>query len=357
MGLSLPPTKIQFTSHMSQEWNNPTGSTPEQQPQQSQQTPVPPASTYKPQTGSAAPAGRPKRNNTWIYAGIIALLLGTNVYLFMNKNKVTGERQAAMVERDSAVNTRDAVKTEYDAAIARLDQLNTTNDQLNNEIKDKDGDLQKLRSQLQGIMSKQHRSESENAKAKALIAKLNSKVSSYESRIASLEGENRQLTSQNSTLTDEKNQVVTENTGLQQKVKLGAVLHASNIRMEAIDMRRHGTKERETSKARKTDLLRVIFDIDENRIAESGSKEVLLRITAPDGRLLSNAAYGSGVTTTEDGQQLSYTLARQINLTTNTPVRDVSVDWNQDNDYQRGTYAIDIYNSGFRIGGGSVTLK
>jgi predicted nuclease with TOPRIM domain len=343
---------------MSQEWNNPTGSNPQQQPQsQPPSTPVQPASTYQPQAGNTPPGGTPRRNNTWIYVGIIALLIGTNVYLFMNKNKIAEQRQTAIVERDSAVTSRDALSTEYQAAIARLDQLNTTNAQLNNEIKDKDGSLQKLRDQLQGIMSKQRRTESDNAKARSLIAQLNSKVASYETRIASLEGENRALTTQNTTLAEEKNQVLTENTGLQQKVKLGAVLHASNIRMEAIDLRRNGTKESGTSKARKTDMLRVIFDIDENRIAESGSKELLLRITAPDGRLLSNAAYGSGVTTTEDGQQLSYTLAKQISLTTNTPVKNVSVDWNQDSDYQRGTYAIDIYNSGFRIGGGSVTLK
>jgi len=341
---------------MSQEWNNPTGSNPQQQPQP-QSTPAQPASTYQPQSAGTPPAGKPKRNNTWIYAGIIALLIGTNVYLFMNKNKISEQRQTAIVERDSAVTSRDALSTEYQAAIARLDQLNTTNAQLNNEIKDKDGSLQKLRDQLQVIMSKQRRTAQDNAKAKALIAQLNSKVESYESRIAALEGENRELTTQNTTLAEEKNQIVTENTGLQQKVKLGAVLHASNIRMEAINLRRNGTKETGTSKAKKTDMLRVIFDIDENRIAESGSKELLLRITAPDGRLLSNAAYGSGVTTTEDGQQLSYTLAKPISLTTNTPVKNVSVDWNQDSDYQRGTYAIDIYNGGFRIGGGSVTLK
>ena len=275
----------------------------------------------------------------------------------MNKNKIAEQHQTAVTERDSAVTSRDALSTEYQAAIARLDQLNTTNAQLNNEIKDKDGSLQKLREQLQGIMSKQRRTDADNAKARQLIAQLNSKVAGYETRIAELEGQNRELTAQNTTLTDEKNQVVSENTGLQQKVKLGAVLHASNIRMDAINLRRNGSKESGTSKARKTDMLRVIFDIDENRIAETGPKEVLLRITGPDGRLLSNAAYGSGVTTTEDGQQLSYTLAKQVTLTTNTPVRNVTVDWNQDADYQRGTYAIDIYNSGFRIGGGSVTLK
>jgi predicted nuclease with TOPRIM domain len=339
---------------MSQEWKNPTASTPEQSQSASS---VQPASTYQPHSAGTPPAGGPKRNNTWIYVGIIALLLGTNVYLFMNKNKIAGERQTALVERDSAITAHDALSTEYQAAITRLDQLNTTNAELNNEIKDKDGDLQKLRDQLKGIMSKQRRTEADNAKARELIAQLNSKVTSYESRIAALEGENRELTNQNTVLAEEKSQVINENTGLQEKVRLGAVLHASNIRMEAINLRRNGTKEQGTSKAKKTDLLRIVFDIDENRIAESGSKEILLRITAPDGRLLSNAAYGSGVTTTEDGQQLSYTLAKQVNLVTNTPAKDVSVDWNQDNDYQRGTYAIEIYNSGFRIGGGSVTLK
>ena len=338
---------------MSQEWNNTSGNNPEQQPSQPQQ----PASTYRPQTSDPLPSGRPRRNNTWIYGGIIALLLGTNIYLFVNKNKIAEQRQTALTQRDSAVTTRDALNGEYQAAIARLDQLNTTNAQLNNEIKDKDGELQKLRSQLQGIMSKEHKTESDYAKARALIASLNSKVTSYETRIAKLEGENKTLTAQNTTLTEENTKVTSENTGLQQKVKLGAVLHASNIRMEAINLRRHGTKEKETSKARKTDILRITFDIDENRIAENGTKELYLRITGPDGRLLSNAAYGSGVTAAQDGQQLAYTLAKQINLTQNVPVKDVNIDWNQDSDYQRGTYAIEIYNEGLRIGGGSVALK
>ena len=338
---------------MAQDWNNSADSTPQQEPTPSQT----PASTYQPQTASSGGSGRSKRNNTWIYAAIIALLLATNIVLFLNNNKKAEQRNAAMVERDSANATRDALNTEYQAAIARLDQLNTTNAPLNNEIKDKDGSLQQLRSQLQAIMKKDKRTQAEVSKAKQLIAELNAKIDGYEARIAELEGQNKVLTEQNTSLTQEKEQVQQENTGLQEKVRLGAVLHASNIRMEAINLKRNGEKEIGTSKAKKTDMLRVTFDIDDNRIAESGTKELLLRITAPDGRLLSNAAYGSGVTTADDGQQLSYTIAKQINLTTNTPVRNVSVDWNQESAYQRGSYAIEIYNAGFRIGGGSVELK
>jgi predicted nuclease with TOPRIM domain len=336
---------------MSQEWNNTAGDNPQQQPSSQ------PATTYRPQTTSTTPAGRPQRNNTWIFMGIIAVLLGACIYLFVSRKNV---QQQASNLRDTVqvtVAAKENLNTEYQAAIARLDQLNTTNSELNNEIKDKDGELQKMRAELQGIMSKQRRTESDNAKARALIAKLNSKVASYEERITKLEGENKQLTAANTTLTVEKQKVAEENTGLQRQVKLGAVLHASNIRMEAINLKRHGSKEVETSKAKRADMLRVIFDIDENRIAESGTKEVLLRITGPDGRLLSNAAYGSGVTTADDGQQLSYTLSKQVSLVQNTPVKNVVVDWKQDSDYQRGTYNIDLYNAGFRIGGGSVTLR
>jgi hypothetical protein len=47
--------------------------------------------------------------------------------------------------------------------------------------------------------------------------------------------------------------VVEKATVLEEKVKLGSVLHASNIRMVPIDLRRRGTKERETERARRVD--------------------------------------------------------------------------------------------------------
>lgn len=334
---------------MSQDFNNPTGNNPEK-PQQ-------PATTYRPQTTSGTAGGGPQRNNTWIYLGVIAVLLGACIYLFVTRNTAMQQAQNLTDTVRVTVAAKESLNTEYEAAIARLDQLNTTNSQLSNEIKDKDGELQKMRTELQGIMSKQSRSESDNAKAKALIARLNGKVAGYEERISALEGENRQLTATNVILAEEKEKVTQENSGLQRQVKLGAVLHASNITMEAINLKRGGKKEIETSKASRADMLRIRFDIDENRLAENGSKDIYLRVTSPDGRLISNAAYGSGVTTMDDGQQLSYTVAKSVSLTQNTPVKGVQIDWKQESDYQRGTYAIDLYNAGFRIGGGSVTLK
>lgn len=297
---------------------------------------------------------QPKRNNTWIFVAVIVLLVGTNIYLFTNRNKVVTEKQEVTVQRDSAVQSRDAIKTEYDAALARLDDLTSKNAQMDKEISDKNGEVARLKSEISKILSNSNATKADLAKAQALIGQLKDKTKNYEERIAQLEGENKDLSNANASLKQERDSTASQNMTLK---KIGAVLHASNIRMESIDLRRNKTKEKETTKARKVDLLRIKFDIDENRIAESGTKDLYLRIIGPDGNLLSNAAYGSGITTASDGTSLHYTLQKQISLTKDQSVKDIIIDWNQDSDYKKGSYTIEIYNEGYKIGSGSIALR
>lgn len=299
----------------------------------------------------------PKRNNTIIYIAIIAVLLIGNIYLFMSKNKVSEQRDSAISQLDTVTIDRDNLKNEYDAALVRLDMLVGKNAQLDSIVANQNSEISRLRSQIQGILSNSRSTAADYARAKTLIAELNRKVRTYEERIAELEADNTRLNKYNELLLDERDSTVTTNIALSQKVRLGSVLHASNIRMVPIDLRRGGRKEKETSKAKRVDVFRVTFDIDENRIAEDGVKEVFIRIVGPNGRLLSNAAYGSGATDTYDGQTLEYTLAKQVSLKQGEPLRDITVDWHQDSDYERGTYQIEIYNAGYKIGNGSIDLK
>lgn len=299
----------------------------------------------------------PKRNNTWIYIAIIAVLLVTNIYLFMNRNTVIEQKDQAEMQFATSDSSRRAVESEYNAALVRLDELVSKNTQMDSLLTDKNGEIEKLKKEINGIMRDKNATAADLGRAKRLIASLNTKVKTYEERIAELETENSDLSEKNTTLSKERDSTVTQNIGLQQKVRLGGVLHASNIRMMPIDLRRGGKKERETGKASKVDILRILFDIDENRITESGKKEIFLRITGPDGNVLSNAAYGSGVTTTYDGQSLNYTLLKQIDLEQGQPVKNLSIDWNQDSDYKRGNYSIEIYHEGYKIGSGTVVLK
>ena len=320
---------------MSQEFNQP-GYTPNPQPD--------------PDSGRTAG----KRNNTWIYITIIVLLLVTNVYLFFNRSRMAAQKEQAETEYTLADSARAAVENDYKAALARLDDLVSKNTALNNEINDKDGEIARMKKELQSIMRKRNATAEDLRRARVLIDELNTKARGYEERIAELEGENKTLTETNTTLTQQRDSTITENVNIK---KLGSVLHASNIRMLPIDVRRGGKKEKETGKAKRVDVFRIYFDIDENRIAEDGEKELYLRITGPDGNLLSNAANGSGITTTATGGSLNYSLQKDIPLTKGAPVKDVMIDWRQEEGYARGSYNIEIYNEGYRIGAGSVTLR
>lgn len=301
----------------------------------------------------AAPKPPPRKNYTWIYVAIIALLLGTNIYLFINRNNAITQKQIVEVSRDSIATSRDMLQDEFDAAIARLDDLVSRNAALTKQMTDQNSEIAKLKHQIDEILQNKNASDAQLAEARRLIQKLNSSVRSYEDQIAALKTENKTLSQRNEELIQTTDSVVTEREQLR---KLGSVLHASNIRMIPIDLRRGGSKEKETSKAKRVDLMRIYFDIDENRIAESGEKQIFLRITGPDGLLLSNAAYGSGITTTEQGEKIGYTLAKSVYMERGQNQKDVSVDWKQDSQFAKGTYLIELYNDGFRIGGGSVTL-
>ncbi len=300
---------------------------------------------------------QPNKKNTWIFIGAIALLLLGNIYLFVSRNKVMEQRDEAMSQVDTTTSSLHNVQNEYDAALARLDQLTSENAQLDSMVNGKDSEIGKIKSQIQKLLSSGKKNSADLKKARTMIEQLNSTVKSYEEQIAQLKDENSKLTDYNKVVTKERDSTVEKNITLQQKVKLGAVLHCSNIRMEPIDLRRGGKKEKQTSRASRVDIFRLTFDIDDNRIAEDGLKNIYVRIVAPNGNLMSNTAFGSGATTTAKGDALNYTILKQISLKQGESVKNITVDWHQDNSYQKGSYTIEFYNEGFKIGSGNINLR
>lgn len=296
----------------------------------------------------------PKKDNSKIYLAIIALLLISNIYFIVNNNKVADQRDTAIAEFNAADSSRMTVEADYNAALVRLDELVSNNAEMQAEMNNKDSELAKLRRQIDNIVKNKNATAADLGKAKRLIAVLNGKVQTYEERIASLESDNQRLGVEKEMLSEERDSLDAQR---EQLAKLGSILQVSNIRMTPIDIKRGGKKVSETSKAKRVDVMRITFDIIENRIKETSVTEFFLRITGPEGTVLSNAAYGSGVTKLDDGSSVNYTLSKLIEVQKNAAVSDVVVDWNQDSDYKSGDYRIEIYQGGFRVGAGNVTLR
>ncbi len=300
---------------------------------------------------------QPKKSNSIIYWVFILILLAGCIYLFMSKNKMAEDNDLAMKQKqqqiDSVKTDRASLQSDFDAASAKIDQLTTQNAKMDSALQGDKEAMSKLRNQISAVLHNDKATKEELKQAREMINTLNDKSKQYEARIAELEKENTVLTGQNKTLAKERDSTATQNAAIK---KVGSVLTCSNIRMEPIHLRKNG-KEKETTKAKKVDVLRIMFDIDENRIAESGTKQIYLRIIAEDGNTMTSPANGSGMLNTMKGDQMSFSLVKSVPLTQGQPLKNVMADWKQDGDYAKGAYTIEIYSEGYKVGSGSVTLR
>ncbi|MEO7529808.1 MAG: hypothetical protein ABIS69_00310, partial [Sediminibacterium sp.] len=239
------------------------------------------------------------------------------------------------------------------------------NIQLHGDLADRQTDIQKLKSNIGNILKKKNASDAELAKAKDMIAELNGKVDGLFAEVDKLKGENQQLTSTNQQLNTDKSQLTVEKQGLEQnlattktekkqleeKVDVASTLHASSIGIAAIKVSSSG-KEKETTTAKRANLMRIMFKLDENRVTPSGTKDIYVVVTGPDGKPITE---GTNFDTREEGNK-TFTSKVSVNYEQGKVV-PVSFDWRQNDKYKEGDYRVEIYNNGFKIGEGVKTLK
>lgn len=298
---------------------------------------------------------KPRSRNGLIYGILIAALAGTWIYMLYDKNK-TGEtivQQGTQI--DSISSSRDALQQEYNAANARLDDLISQNSRMDSLVKTKDKELADVKARIQSILTNKNATQAELAEARRLIEQLKTNIAGYQETIERLEGEKLVLAGERDVARKERDSVGVVKDSLNKEVGLGSVLHASNIKLQPIQVKRNG-KEVETSKAKRADMMRVVFDLDENRIAPTGDKEIYVAITAPDGSPLAVEALGSGRFSLEDGTEKLYTAKKTVSYVKGEK-QTVSMDWKQNSDFKPGDYSVEIYHNGFRIGQGKVNLK
>ncbi|SEW54643.1 hypothetical protein [Chitinophaga arvensicola] len=307
-----------------------------------------------PAPGSPGPE-KPRSRNGLIYGILIAALAGTWIYMLYDKNKSTEITQQQKVQIDSISTSRDALQQEYNAANARLDDLVSQNTRMDSLVKTKDKEIQDMKARISSILTNKNATQAQLAEARRLIEQLKSNIEGYNETIERLEGEKIVLAGERDYARKERDSVSTVKDSLNKKVDLGSVLHASNIKLQPIRVKNNG-KEVETSKAKRADMMRVTFDLDDNRIAPTGDKEIFVAISAPDGAPLAVEALGSGRFTLEDGTEKLYTAKKTVAYTTGQK-QTVSMDWKQNSDFKPGDYAVEIYHNGFKIGQGKVTLR
>ena len=303
-----------------------------------------------------------KQNNrkNIIIAVLVACLLGTWGYFLFDKNKTSAKIQTVQNQNVGYMSQRDSLKMLYDDAEIRLDSITTFNNTIEGQLTDSQKDITKLKTEIKSIIYKKNASDKELNRAKSLIASLNDKITGMEAEVARLNGENQQLTYSNTQLSNDKaglqqNLQVSksENEALTKTVDVASTFSASNIQVVSLNEKRSG-KEKATTTAKKVDKLVVSFDI-QNRIAQSGPADLYIMVTAPDGKIIANSTLGSGTLTTRVDGDKNFTTKLPIQYEQGAP-KNIQFPINQTG-FETGSYKIEIYHNGFKIGEGTRTLK
>ncbi|MBR2367658.1 MAG: hypothetical protein IKA81_03475 [Alistipes sp.] len=126
---------------------------------------------------------------------------------------------------------------------------------------------------------------------------------------------------------------------LDTKVRIGAVIRSSGIRMVALNDRSKVVK-----RIKQATRLRVDFELTANELAEPGEKSIYICITSPDGYVLSPAEM---IFFTFEGEDMMASAMRKVDYENQSVPVSIFYDGSA---FERGTYKVDIYIDGRHSG-------
>ena len=290
-------------------------------------------------------------NSSKVIIGVLILSL-VGSWIYFNSSKVdmitTYDNKIAVIDSAKA-----KIQAEFIEVSAKADSLTNQNTSLQGELLDKSNQIQKLKTNISTILRKQNATDKELAEAKTLITELNGKVSNLFADLSKAQAENKELNNKNEQLTN-TNTALNNNLTATQKEKdrlqdIGSTLHASNFSIQSLRVREDGS-ERKTNNTRRANTIRLSFQIDRNKITPSGSQDLYVSITGPDGKAFNETGK---INTREEGTKaFSNKLSVQYEQNKELPV---SFDIKNVN-FIEGEYIIEIFHNGFKIGEGKTKL-
>lgn len=245
---------------------------------------------------------------------------------------------------------RDSIQNDLGRLMTDYDNLQVTNDSIS-------ANLDVERGRADSLMTRLKKERSWNlAKIKQYereVGTLRTVMKGYIRQIDSLNTLNKKLISENVSYRKEitsvklRAEMAEEKAAeLDNKVKVGSVLRARDIRLAALNDR-----SKPVSRIRNASRLRVDFVLAANELAVPGEKAIYLRIVSPDGYVLTTEAMP---TFEFEGERLSYSAMREVDYQNQD--LEVGIYFNSTG-FAAGTYQMELYAEGRLIGHAQAVMK
>ena len=296
-----------------------------------------------------------------IYLAIIALLLlinGVAGYLLYNENKQKEEKIGLVQQKDTELK---GLTQQLDSASQVLEGLKGKNTELDSIVSAKQAEIEQTKNELQAARKRGNMSAAEVKKYKDLADKYEADNADLQKKIQELTAKNQELTAENlqvsQSLQAEKNTTaaLTEDKNkLSKKVELGSLLHLQNMSVTGEKKKKNGKEVSEKS-AKKTDYIKISFETGDNKVLEKGNVSLYIRVINPKGETIALADQGSGTIKLADGGG-DVQFSRKIDMDWDQTSQKKDIEWSENIKYP-GTYKVEVYQSGYLVGTGSVILK
>lgn len=283
------------------------------------------------------------------YIVLIVVLSGAIVYMLMEANDLRQQQRLTEAQLDAAYNDLDSMSTELDQRILKIAQLGGEIDtliQIKNQLEEEKRAIQK--------------------RANGVIAGLNDKVEGYkevllkqDEEIERLKKINEELLVENTDLKNEANQLNesirelnSDRAELENKVALASRLKIDGLTAIAISS---SGKEREGQfRNRHINVLKIQYKVLENKVAPIEGKDLMLKITSPDGNVLFDVTTGSG-TFMYEGRESFYTIKK--NILYDRSEQAITMLYNKGTDYEVGKYKVEVYVDDYKMGSNQFIVK
>jgi len=336
---------------------------------------------------------------------IIGLLVGLNIFLWFMNQRMNTEHKKLKAKTVEIENTKENLQKAYNTALADLDTYKGENIRLDSLLSNNKSEMELLKAEIQELLNKDKLTTSELGQAKTMIVNLKlrnqNQVNTLDSLFSisqslartnlnleqdlkserdysekitfasdslkveydslsrtaeKLDVQRTEAQDENKELKSKNEQLLEKTEDLSKKVDKAAMLKLENINFEGIRFRKNG-KDRKTKDFNKVERFRICYQVEPNEFADSGSKELYLKVTNPEGLVLYDETNDSpGYFTNNNDGKIQYSSIANLDYK-NNELQEFCTFCGFTAPLIQGIYEVELFYKGEIVGMDQLELK
>jgi hypothetical protein len=289
------------------------------------------------------------RKKSLIIMAIIVLVLligGFAYYIYNQEQRISDIAEAFALEKEALSDEYAELSLQYEGH-----KFSIGNDSLFALLETEQMKVVRLQEELRTVKATNARRINELRKE---LETLRAIMRNFVVQIDSLNAANQQLRDANAQTTrrlqqasSQVTQLTRETERLTERVTLASRLDAVNIQVKAVNNR-----SREVKKAKDVNRIDISFQLAKNITAMTGEKNIYIRLMKPDDDILRKP--NSGIFSFEN-REIVYSMMKPVEY--DGEEQPIVMYWNVEEFLSEGTYRVDIFADGNRIGRKSFVLE